>query len=356
MPSPLKLYVNKALAAPGMSHLPLLYPFWGRIQKDTVLYMVSATEQHGYDATCFTFVEDSADAEYVLIPHDYFLLRSRRPDLLARMIEEAQTAGKPILIDASSDHAGVVSVPNAVVLRINQYRFELPPYEITVPVACEDLLEQYGNGTLQIREKQERASVGFVGWANMKLVQRIRSLTKELPVRCMSLFDARQAAKIKGVFWRERANPLFVRSARVDAHFIIRSSYSGHTGTVEGDAKKNRQEFIDNLLANDYALIIRGDANAATRFYEALSLGRIPVIIDTAMVFPLEDRITYQEFCLIIPHQEFERAPDILADFHASLSPEAFIAMQRKAREVFEQYLRFDSFSPYLVDMLRSRL
>ncbi len=354
---PLKLYVHKDLIAPDMSYSSILYPFWGLgVEKKNLLYLESSLEKYGYAKEYFALVDTHAEAEYILVPHEYWRLKRRRPDILQKIIEFAHSHDKPLLVDAGSDEAGVVRVPNARVLRINQFRFEVPAYEIKIPVHCEDLLQEYCGGSLTLRQKSDIPSIGFVGWANMPLKQRIRSLIKELPIRVRSIVDQKYSAKIKGVFWRERANQIFEASHLLKTNFIIRSSYSGHAHTVEGEKEKNRKEFIDNILNNDYSLVIRGDANEATRFYEVLSLGRIPVLIDTAVVLPLEHLINYREFCVIIDHKDIKKAPDLLADFHAKLTPEAFVDMQRKARYAFETFLRYDKFSKYLVEMLRASL
>lgn len=353
---PLKLYVNKDLVAPDMSYTPILYPFWGMgANKEYMLYVDTSLGKHGFDQNCFTLVDTPEEAEYILVPHDYWRLKRARPDLLQQMIEEARQYDKPLLVDASGDVSGTVEIPydKVRVLRINQYRFDLPEYEIKVPVPCEDLLESYCNSELKLRPKSDIATIGFVGWGALSLKQRTRSFVKEIPVRVRALFDKNYEAKIKGVFWREWANKIFQHSKRIKSEFIIRSSYSGNTQDLKGQKEKNRREFIDNILNTDYTLVVRGDANEATRFYEVLSLGRIPVLIDTAVVLPLENLINYKEFCVIIDHRDLKRAPDILAEFHAQLSDEQFVDMQKKARTAFEQYLRYDSFSKYLVGILR---
>jgi hypothetical protein len=124
---------------------------------------------------------------------------------------------------------------------------------------------------------------------------------------------------------------------------------------MQGSLADNRREFVENLLGSDYALCVKGDANASMRFYEALSVGRIPLFLDTACVLPLEDKINYRDFCVFVDWRDIDRIGDILADFHASLTPERFIAMQKKCREVYETYLRMDAFSGYLAAELQSR-
>ncbi len=362
MDAPLRLYVNKALMAPELRHLQILYPFFGGMERVDEPFVAAAEAQYGFDPACFTLVDNITDAEYYLVPHDYWQLKNRFPEKLQAMTTEAHTAGKPMLIDASGDAWGEVALwhpvqkPETAVLRINQYRFLLPPYEITVPVPCEDLLESYFGGQVQLRQKSAVPTVGFVGWGRLSFKQRLRSFIKEIPIRIRGLYDARYQAMQKGVFWRERAIRIFRASPKVQTNFLIRASYGGNLRVMGGDAEKSRREFVENIADSDYTLIVRGDANAATRLYETLALGRIPVLIDTACVLPLEDVVNYREFCVIIDYRDLARAPDILADFHAKLTNEQFLAMQGKARYIFQHYLRYDAFSPHLVRILRERI
>ena len=349
----IKLYVNKDFVAPDMDYAAILFPFWGMPTKINTLY-IKQTWKYGFDPEYFDITSSIKDADYILIPHDYWQLKRKRPDLLHKIIQESKTFNKPILVDASGDVAGRVEIPNAQILRINQYRFDLPKDEITVPVPCEDLLESYCDGEIVIREKVDVPTIGFVGWGRLLFKQRIRTFVKELPIRILSIFNKKYKAYRKGVFWREFAIKIFDSSKRVKTNFIIRTSYSGHSNTLTGNPSKNRLEFVENILDSDYTLIVRGDANAATRFYESLSLGRIPVFIDTACVLPLEDRINYKEFCVFIDYTDIDKAADILADFHKNITNEQFIAMQKKARYTFENYLRYDAFSKHLAGLLHS--
>lgn len=354
--NPIKLYVNRSLMIPGMSHIPLLYPFLGPVVKETVPYVAQAAKQTTLGSRNFVLVDSMDEADFVVIPHPYQYLERFRKGRLREMVREAENGGKPLLIDGSGDIERRIDIPNSVILRISQYRFSVAPNEVTIPVFAEDLLASYCNGTFSPRQKSAVPVVGFAGWGRIRGFTRLRSLTKELPIRLLGLFIPKYRVYEKGVFWRERAIYALRNSSRVRTNFIVRDSYSGHVKTLSGDPERNRREFVKNILDSDYTLIVKGDANAATRFYETLSLGRIPVFIDTACVLPLEDCIDYKEFCVFIDYTDIERAPDILADFHERISPEDFIAMQREARYIFENFLQRERFPVHLAEILRRKI
>jgi hypothetical protein len=105
-----------------------------------------------------------------------------------------------------------------------------------------------------------------------------------------------------------------------------------------------RREYLENIRDADYVLAPKGDANYSSRFYEVLSLGRIPVLLDTDAVLPMETTIDYSAFSLKVPYQDVDRIGDVIADFHESLSSERFLAMQAAAREAYETTLRYDRY------------
>jgi hypothetical protein len=213
-------------------------------------------------------------------------------------------------------------------------------------------LETYFNGELQIREKKGLPIIGFTGWADIPLKSRIKLFIKEIPVRALNLFNTKYGALKKGILFREEALKILKKSPAVQPNFIIRKFYSGHIKTIQGDFQTSRREFIDNIINSDYVLCVKGDGNFSTRFYEVLSMGRIPLFIDTETVLPLEDVINYKDFCVFVDFRNIDNIDKILADFHKNLTNEQFEEMQKKARSAFENYLRTDRFTKYLMEKL----
>lgn len=339
-----------------MSHIPLLYPFWGVPEKQSMPYVYEAMKKHQYSPKDYMLVSIIEEADFVVMPHPYWRLMQVNPALVQTIIADAKAARKLLLIEAAGDFEKPLSIEHAVVLRLSQYRYEVSSQEITIPFLAEDLLEAYGEGVLKPRKKTERPSVGFAGWSGMPFVQRIKTAIKELPITFAATLDSKRGAEHKGLFFRERALNALAKSLRIDAHLKARPTYSGHVATLTGNGEDNRREFVQNLFESDYALCVRGDANSSVRFYEALSLGKIPLFLDTACVLPLEDKIRYRDFCVFVDWRDINRIGDILANFHAQVSPEQFEEMQRKARAAFADYLRMDSFAKQLAEILRARL
>lgn len=353
---PVKLYCPDRYREPKLfTHVELLFPFWGVAAKESAPYVRAAALQYQYSKNDFTLVEYIEDAEYVLVPYQYDRLKVANSELLTSIIADAERAGKPLLIDGSGDIEHPIDVPNSVILRISQYGYTRQSNEITVPAVAEDLLESYARGELHLREKLEKPSVGFIGWASLSITARLKLWVKELPILLAELRDRRQGAEHKGLLFRIRALKALSENSQIEPHFTPRTTYSGHIKTIEGSVVDNRTQFVENLLDSGYALCVKGDGNYSVRFYEALSLGRIPLFLDTDCVLPLEDKINYRDFCVFVNWRDVDRIGEVLAEFHAKISSERFKEMQSVARRMYKEYLRFDSFSVHLATELHKR-
>jgi hypothetical protein len=132
------------------------------------------------------------------------------------------------------------------------------------------------------------------------------------------------------------------RDARLATNFIVRERFSGKSG-VEGSAAE-RQEYIESIKSADFVLCPKGDGNYSARFYETLALGRIPVLVDTDMVLPLEGLIEYDRFIIRVPYTDIGNIASYIMERWNALSDTAYEAMQVAARRAFLEHLRYDKF------------
>lgn len=352
---PVRLYAPERYKDPKLlTYAEILFPFWGVVAKDATPYVQRAEQQYQYSKEAFTLVDTIEDCDYVVLPYQYYRMMATNPSHVKMICKEAEAAKKLLLIDGSSDLEPPIPLENAVIMRISQYRYAMKPNEMTIPFPAEDLLESYCGGTLALREKSPEPSVGFTGWADIPFKSRLKIGLKELPVTLSALFDPKRGAEHKGVLFRQKALNALSETSGLRTNFNARKTYSGHVATIDGGVEDFRKDFVNNLLESDYALCVRGDGNTSVRFFEALSLGRIPLFLDTACVLPLEDELNYRDFTVFVDWRDVSRIGDILRDFHASCSPEKFKEMQKKARDAYRNYLRFDAFSVRFAGKLRA--
>lgn len=350
----IKLYTNPGWLIPGKRYIPLLYPRFGFLENKNTPWTSAAWNDHGYDSRFISFVDHIEDADYVVVPHDYNEIIKRNPDLFNVIVEEARKVGKPLLAHNTGDVPGPF-LANGVVLRAADYRFNSRLDAIIVPYPVEDLIEKYCDGVFDVRKKTMIPTVGFVGWARMPFRSRIRSYIQERRIRIQSILDQRFWTMTKGIFWRAQALRALNQTNGLILHVINRGVFGARKDMV-GNIELWRKDFVSNLKNCDYALCVKGDENASFRFYEALSLGRIPLLVDTECVLPLEHDIDYRSFCVVIDYKEVSEIGKKIIEFHQRVSPKEFEAMQRRARSAFIRYLRMDSFSEHLARMLHDRL
>ncbi|MDO8514979.1 MAG: hypothetical protein Q7S14_00630 [bacterium] len=329
----LTLLVNKKNISHNCSYIPLLFPFWGPILKDTTPYLTGVFEMLSFDKKYYRLTENLTEVDCILLPHNYWTLKKYDPGYLKNFIHKAQMLKKPVLIDATGDCADEVPIKNSIVLRNSIYKKSLKNKEIVVPAYAEDF------GKFIPRKLPLVPTIGFAGWAKENFFKSLY-ITERTP----------------GLVIRNLAIKYLNKTAGIKTNFILRKSYSGHIKTISGSVKQYRTEFVDNIIDSDYTLCVKGSGNFSVRFYETLSLGRIPLVIDTDCVFPLEEKINYREFCLFVSYRNLDKIGKLLLDFHRSLSSNDFFNKQNEAREVFDKYLRIDSFTKYLVDEIKLRI
>lgn len=324
---------------PDVPYIPLLYPNLGAQEKESILFLNEAFAQ--LTEPIVKRVDHPEDADYILLPHNYPALKHHQ-QYIAEQVALAAKHQKKIIIFWHGDSDAAVPYDNAIVFRTSQYRGNMKENEVMMPAYAQDLLE----GSLSLRKKHSgKPTIGFCGWADYKNIKnRIGTVLKNSLIEASSIVGIRRDAYIKGITYRMKAIKHLEKSKYIEPNVIIRSSYSGNASTIKTDPEQTRREYIDNLLGSDYALVIKGDGNYSYRFYEALSLGRIPVLLDTDCLLPLADRIAYDQFVLTVPYWDLYHLDRIVADHYAHITDAEFTDMQKKAREAFETYLRVDRF------------
>lgn len=350
---PFLLWVDPLWKVDGLRRSPLIFPFWGNGLTDKTPYQKAVFDRYSFDTSLYGLASRIEDADMVFVPYLYSSVSKHAPEILHAAAALALSVQKKLLIDDIGDVENKIPDANAVIIRFGGYRFLKHANEVHVPLCVDDLLHSACEGHLTIRSWQKVPSISFSGWADVPLSVALKTSLKELPVRIRSLLDSRYGACKRGIFFRRDVVCILQKSGRIESNFLIRSSYSGHRATASKDPEVLRREFVNNLLDSDYALDIRGDSNASQRLFEILSLGRIPIILDTERNFPFDDEIDYSAFSLRVDFRDLHALPDIIADFHAGLTLERFEAMQRAARAAFVDHFSVPAMTKHIIERLR---
>lgn len=283
------------------------------------------------------FTDSIETSDYLLMPHNYFSVE-KNIDYLKEIESFSKSNSKKIIVFAYGDRENEIEIEYSIVLRTSQYKNKIRDNEIIIPPFVENLGEIYG---FEERNKStEKPLVGFAGWSGFNnKIRYIKYLVK--------LFLS-QGVNKQGIYFRKKVTGILEKSNKIDTNFKLRSSYSGHKNDIEDDPKKIREEYIDIIKNSDLALAVKGDGNYSLRFFEILSLGRIPLLIDTDSPLPLENEINYDDFILRVNYKDVYNLENIISDFWSNISDEKYIGMQNKALDAFNNNLEPSAFYRYL--------
>jgi hypothetical protein len=231
--------------------------------------------------------------------------------------------------------------PRAWVFRYSLYRHTQAPHDICVPINTEDPPPEL----LFLREKLDKPVVAFCGNGAMRsLTWGIGYVLKNTWFHIAGYVVPALRARKLGVYWRRAMMRACARSPRIQTNFIVRKSFSGHAKSIELDPAQARKEYLESTAHADFVLAPKGDGNYSNRFYKTLAFGRIPVVVDTDMVLPLESHIDYASLVVRIPMDRVQNTANEIVAWYTAVSPSDWLDRQRRAREVYETRLRVDAF------------
>ncbi len=307
--------------------LPMLAP---PVEGDNRLFQHLPFEEY---QGLFEQVDTSEVADAFLLPHNLTDLR-HNVGYVEETLAAAKRAGKRVILFASQDDPSPLPYAEAIILRPSVYKSSLGSNEIVIPGIVEDLGKIHGVDPLS---KGEKPSVGFVGKAGFDSVtSRFRYFLRN--------YVLHRGAKKEGMYFRRKALAVMKNDVRLSVRAIVRSTFGAHAKTVGIPIDESRLDYINNIKQSLFTLAPRGDGNYSLRFYETLSLGRIPVLIDTDMHLPLEDSVPYQDIVVRVPHEKLNGISDIVFEYWTSKTEEELVDLQKRAQEVFSSQLYFPVF------------
>lgn len=331
----------------GLQVIPLLYPNLGFRSSGNMLHFDNVFA--GFTEPVVELVGSAQEADVLLVPHPFAAAR-KHDAYMAQMTEAAVRLGKKLVLVLYGDSDEIITIPNTVVLRTSQYSYRKQPHELMMPAYAEDLL---AGRAFTPRAKGDRPTVGFCGWSKPKnLKNRIGTFVKNALTEAKALVNGDRRSELKGITLRSRALDCLRGTDGIVCNFIERSSYSGHKNTISLDPVRARQEFVANMEGSDFVLCVKGDGNFSYRFYETLSMGRIPLLLDTHCCLPLEDRIDYSAFVCRVPLSDLRNIGIRVREWYDACSPEEWMKRQQLARDAFTKQLCAPAFFRILFDEL----
>lgn len=138
----------------------------------------------------------------------------------------------------------------------------------------------------------------------------------------------------------------FLKSNIFITNFIERNSFWNGKPNDENLKK----EFENNIYDNHFNICNKGRGNFSIRFYQVLSAGRIPVVLDTNVKLPFDEEIDYKNHIII--SKSNKRLVQKTKDFYESKTSEELLEIQEKNRQLYQEYFSFGGFGEKLEKFL----
>jgi hypothetical protein len=218
------------------------------------------------------------------------------------------------------------------------------------PVLIHDYVEELYGGTLEPVPRGDRPVVGFCGQTTTGVGGGARLLAMKLRDHArhgLGRTDRRGAPLASHLRLRRRALRTLDADPRVTTDFVVRDRYRAGVERLEDRVDRTQSssaEFFDNIARTQYTVCVRGGGNFSKRLYEALCLGRIPVIVDTDQVLPWQGRVPWDELTVIVDHRALDELADRVVAHHAGLDADAFVSAQRAGRDLWLERLSVPGF------------
>jgi hypothetical protein len=342
----LKIHASRSWLPPGResAHVTILCPFWGRNENVGAARWPDYADRLIELGPSFLELTDLAEADIAVFPLPCRLL-FKQDDGVERagaFADAAREAGKPaVFFYEHSDSLGRFPVEDAIVLRPSIYRSRRARTEFALPGFHDDLLTPRG-GVPALRRRRSKPVVSFCG-----------SVFREQEAVTVSARARRLAGGARRTVWRMQGRheeDLFARARAVDAllaqrvvetSVVAREAGSGSAWLTDDadEWRQARREFVENIVDSDYVLAARGDGNWSMRFYEALCLGRIPVVVDTDIVLPYDFLLPWRDYCVWIDRGDVDEIGERVMTFHERLTDGEFADLQRACRRLWEEHL-----------------
>jgi hypothetical protein len=222
------------------------------------------------------------------------------PHLIQQTLQSYKGIQKQVIVFLLSDYNEPFYIPSNVQLyRSGMYHSQRKPNEHLIPyVWVEHELQGHQDAT-PLPKKTINPLVGFCG-----------SIASH-PCRIQHLTQIKRHADIK-------------------TNFMLRTD---HWAGKPHDPEVV-QQFVKNIQQTYFTVCSRGAGNWSARFYQVLSLGRIPIVVNTDMVLPLEDIIPWKDI-IVLCDTETDLAPAIRRFWHNK----DIIQAQQECKRMYEEYL-----------------
>lgn len=293
----------------------------------------------------FCFTEFLEDADIAVFPVDIisFSYEGKRKDLQT-WIDEVSKFKIEIWVYAAGDFGTDLQGENIKTFRFGGFNSKMSSNTYIMPAFVNDPYSEIIKNDFFSLSKKAIPNIGFVGNANGSFLK----LSKEFFLHLRRSFINSKSGRIEDYhgfypssYKRYSLLTKMIKNGKFECNFIFRNKYRAKEKNA-GNRKDSTLEFFENIQNNLYVFCLRGTGNFSIRFYEALIMGRIPVLIDTDVRLPFAESINWSSHCVLASEKTFLKE---LENFHASKSEAELEAIQIDNRKLMlEKLNRVDYF------------
>lgn len=355
----LKIFSDRSFVPEGVQYDFMLSPFWGKPSEGPLEGpdYPWTTRFVRYAQTGHSFFEMTSleAADIAVMPINWMTIRGNTwrtvkinqaaQNAAIQFAEVVEKAGKPLVVFFSGDCSDEeIPIKNAIVFRESLYRSRQKPNDFPISSFMEDVVEQYFNNQLPIRQKRDKPVVGFCGFA--KKTPFLQAQLKNISYHAvmLGLRGQRGVPPYKGHTLRYQALRNLSNSLVVETNFEEKEGLVFLNSKDVDARRKLRLRYLQNMVESDYILCCRGAGNFSFRFNETLSCGRIPIFINTDSVLPYESEIDWKKYCVWVEESELPLIGEKVAEFHNNLSAEEFVYLQHECRKLWQQWISPEGF------------
>lgn len=339
-----RIFTNEQAMADHSRHIHMLFPFWGGAYK---AYESAQLFQSYIDngRQIFELVDDLPAADFAILPADYTrYVQHEQVDRATQFAQQAQNADVPVIVMNSLDAEWEPPFDHIMfrtsIVKSKQARpdlFALPGWSRDLAL---EMTEPW-----YARPKTTRPTASFMGTSGWGIRDWVRHAR-----RYWGYLRGKHGAR--GVDYplgrahriRQRVLNQLEEHPAIQTDFVVRQSrYARQHMATPAQTEQHRQrawrEYRENIMNSDYVVCVRGNGNYSFRFYETLSAGRIPIFINTDCQLPYENHINWHDHVIWIEERDIDAVGDIVAAYHAALSPEDFVARQHANQQLWREWL-----------------
>ena len=271
----------------------------------------------------FRFTNDIAEASCVLVPTD--LCYWAKDKNYIRYLQDLSAKKKLIVFNSSDFIVNSSFLNNTLYFRHFLDPGQIDPNVIVVPYNIKSILSA--------RNKSTERIIVFVGQSHRVSLIRV-------------FYSIKNSFKhpIKGNGSIVRKIMLYkVKKIKISNQIILKDKFYANAKLENTEGEIHYNHYVESFNLARYVLCPRGDGNQSLRFYETLSAGRIPIIIDTDLKTPLDGQIDLSNLSITLKLSQSAKTWErIILDFDSKFQNVDFAVLSKSIYELYDRRL-----SPY---------